>query len=253
MAYEFCFGDYWNTDLFIRVDGTPDIEIAQRDGKFVPIAGKSGDDYIDNGRYNNVEFSRDIAVVKKGGLSVREIVDNLINEYAYMEGYQDFEDSDHPNLITKAVLTNFSEVNKSMRALNRTTLRFNRIPFWYHVTGLQYTGVDLDAKIKYLTNPYKLTAKPIIEFDMTTGSSTSCTYSITDPDGTEHIYSINQATIRSKPIVIDCEKQTAKRGDDYVLFDIPEGFKEGESVFKLLTGADRITAIRIMPRWRCLR
>lgn len=252
MAYIFCFGDTFSDELGIKVEGTPDIEIAQRAGEQVSIPGKDGDDYIDYGRYKNVEFSRDIAVVQKGSKTVPEMIKKIIDEYAYLYGYQYFEDSDHFNLSTEARLTNFGEFKRELRRLGRATLTFSRKPFWYDVTSLQYTDVSLVAAIptKIFDNPFKLTAKPIIEIT-TAGTPTTIQYSITDADGVETTYSVVSAY--TSTIVIDCEKETVRiDGSGWQDAAVPDGFKPGENTFKLLSGKSVVKSIKIMPRWRCL-
>lgn len=253
MAYWFIFGDTDSVDIGLRVDGTPDIGTAQRDGEYIPLPGKSRDDYIDYGRYKNVEFSLNVALVQKGSKTVREMIDDVINEYAYLQGYQYFEDSEHYNLATFAGLTNFGDFRREMRRVGKAVMKFTRDPFWYDVTGLQYTDVSLAPEIptKVLTNPFKLISKPIIEIETAPGPPVTFTFSITDPDGTETEFGGTNISGGSTA-VIDCEKETFKVNDIFASFDIPKGFGTGDNVFKLLSGKSRISSIKITPRWRCL-
>ena len=253
MAYFFIFGDTYSIDIGLRVEGTPDLGTAQRDGEYIPLPGKSRDEYIDYGRYKNVEFSLDVALVQKGSKTVREMIDDVINEYAYLQGYQYFEDSEHRNLATFAGLTNFGDFRREMRRVGKAVMNFTRDPFWYDVTGLQYTDVSLVPEVptKVLTNPFKLISKPIIEIETAPGPLVTFTFSITDPDGTETEFGGTNISGGST-VVIDCEKETFKVNDIFTTFDIPKGFGTGDNVFKLLSGKSRISSVKIMPRWRCL-
>ena len=89
-GFYFMFGNNYSDEIGLMVEGTPDIGVAQRDGELVSIPGKDGDDYVDYGRYKNVEFSLNVALVQKGSKTVREMIDDIINEYAYLQGYQYF-------------------------------------------------------------------------------------------------------------------------------------------------------------------
>lgn len=254
MAYFFFFGDTDSIDIGLKVDGTPDLGTAQRDGELISIPGKDGDDYIDYGRYKNVEFSLNVAVIQKGSKTVRAQIDDVIDAFAYLHGYQYFEDSDHRNIATEAILTNFGDFKRELRRLGRATLQFSRKPFWYDIESLnRYINVPLVNEIptRVLQNPFKLTAKPIIEFQTTAGSPGSFQYSVTDDDGVETTYSGYLAD-SAATIVIDCEKESATINGNTIDLTIPEGFKHGTNTFKLLSGRDRMTSIQILPRWRRL-
>jgi len=260
MAYEFLFGNdtfNWNTDIGLKVEGIPDLGTAQRDGEYITIPGKNRDDYIDHGRYKNVEFSLNVALVQKGSKTVREMIDDVVNEYAYLQGYQYFEDSEHVNLATFAGLTNFGDFRREMRRVGKAVMKFTRDPFWYDVSGLQWQDVpNVETPtythfIKSFTNPYKLISKPLIEIKQNYSGSYTLTYYITNPAGTQKSYQVNVAS-NTNTILIDCEKQTAACDGIPVESTIPDGFESGESVFELRGLSTRITSLKITPRWRCL-
>ncbi|MBO4506898.1 MAG: hypothetical protein J5728_10770, partial [Lachnospiraceae bacterium] len=135
--YDFKFGDYWASELGAVSTKTPGIEIAQRDFDMVQIPGRDGDDYIDNGRYENVNITRSISFIGYQYLSVKDKTANFINTFAYLQGYQTFEDTDHDELVTEAVLTNFNEISRKLRTLNTATLKFSRKPFWFLKNSLE--------------------------------------------------------------------------------------------------------------------
>ena len=95
MAYDFKFGKYWLSELGATSAEEPPVEIAQRDITLISVPGKDGKDCIDNKRYDNVEFKRKIAFVGGRDINVKEKETQLINSFTYMQGYQDFEDTDH--------------------------------------------------------------------------------------------------------------------------------------------------------------
>lgn len=253
MAYDFYFGDTFSTEVGLRVEGIPDLGTAQRDGELIPMPGKSRDDYINLGRYKNVEFSLNVALVQKGSKTVREMIDDVVNAYAYLQGYQYFEDSDHYGFMTEAVLTNFGDFRREMRRVGKAVMKFSRDPFWYNLSGVGPQDVSLLPEIptKVFTNPYKLISKPIIEIKTTPGSPVTFQFSITDSDGTETEFGGTNIS-GGATVVIDCEKETFKVNGIFATFNIPKGFGTGDNVFKLLFGKSRISSIKITPRWRCL-
>lgn len=251
--YNFKFGDTWISELGAISTETPDIEIAQRDFELIDIPGKNGADYIDNGRYSNVEFSRSISLIGRKDFPVQDKASTFISAYAYLQGYQTFEDTDHNDMVTEAVLMNFSEIHRKLRTLNTATLKFSRKPFWYLKSGLEYVDVDLTQTLAQTSfdNPFQLESKPIIVFTTTSGSPAYFQYRITTPGGQKNFSCANVSG--ASTLTIDCEKCSAIVGSStYASFDIPEGFAVGRSTFQLISGADRIASVKIAPRWRCL-
>ena len=147
MAYDFKFGKYWLSELGATSAEEPPVEIAQRDITLISVPGKDGKDCIDNKRYDNVEFKRKIAFVGGRDIKVKEKETQLINSFAYMQGYQDFEDNSHPGLVAEAALRNFNDVQRTLRTLHTAELSFSRKPFWYLKTGLEEMPLDINALI----------------------------------------------------------------------------------------------------------
>ena len=251
--YNFKFGDYWISELGAISTENPSIEIAQRDFDLIDIPGKDGADYIDNGRYNNVEIARSISLIGRRDFPVQDKVSNFINTYAYLQGYQPFEDTDHNDMVTEAVLTNFNEINRKLRTLNAAKLKFSRKPYWYLKSGLEYKPVDLSPSLPILSfdNPFPLESKPMIIFTITAGTPASFQYRIITEDGQKNYNCINVSG--NVTLTIDCEKCTAIVGSGvYAPFDIPPGFGLGRSSIQIISGKDRLSSVQVAPRWRCL-
>ena len=251
--YNFKFGDYWISELGAISTETPGIEIAQRDYELIDIPGKDGADYIDNGRFENVEFSRSISLIGRKDFPVQEKAANLINTYAYLQGYHPFEDTDHNDMVTEAVLTNFNEINRKLRTLNTATLKFSRKPYWYLKSGLEYREIDLSPSVPtlYFDNPFLADSKPLIIFEVNAGTPASFQYRVTTADGEKDYNCINISA--NATLTINCEKGTAVINSSiYAPFDVPDGFGVGRSSFRILSGKNRISSVRIAPRWRCL-
>ena len=251
--YEFKFGDNWISELGAISTETPPVEIAQRDYELIDIPGKDGSDYIDNGRYNNVEFQRSISLIGRKNFPVEDKAATFINAYAYLQGYQLFEDTDHNDMVTEAVLTNFNEINRKLRTLNTATLKFSRKPYWYLKSGLEFREVDLSPSLPILSfdNPFQLGSKPLIQFVVSSGSPASFQYRIITAEGQVNYNCINVSG--STTLTVDCEKCTARLGSGaYAPFDVPPGFGLGRSSIQITAGKDRLSQVLIAPRWRCL-
>lgn len=274
MRYDFRFGRYWLSELGARSAEPPGVEIAQRDVTFVTIPGKDGDDCIDNGSYSNVDFKRKIAVLTKPDADVSEKAQRLINNFAYLQGYQEFEDTDHIGFVTEAALKNFNTIQRKLRTLNTAELVFTRKPFWYLKSGLDELPLDMTKLLGSgveLFNPFPAEAKPVFRFDLTFPSTAqSTTYDCTVPfavaanyGGTysEKTCTITGITITATYhyLVIDCEKQQIKvldaDGTVYKYFDkpVPAPVGEGKVVVRITNPWNlQISAMSIIPRWRRL-
>ena len=126
--YNFKFGDVWLSEFGGVCTEVPPIEIANKDVTLIDIPNKDGSDCIDNGRYCNVEFTRTVALVGNRISTVQEKAKNLIKHFAYLQGYQKFEDTDHEGMVTQAVLLNLDEVTKNLRTMFTAVLKFSRKP-----------------------------------------------------------------------------------------------------------------------------
>ena len=200
-----------------------------------------------------MEFSRSISLIGRRDFPVQDKASTFIQAYAYLQGYQSFEDTDHNDMVTEAVLTNFNEITRRLRTLNTATLKFSRKPFWYLKSGLEYKNIDLTQSLATTSfdNPFPVESKPIIVFTTTSGAPASFQYRITKPNGAVNYTCLNVSG--NSTLTIDCEKCSAIVGtSNPAPFDIPDCFGVGRSTFQLISGADRIASVKIAPRWRCL-
>ena len=257
MAYDFKFGKYWLSELGATSAEEPPVEIAQRDITFISVPGKDGKDCIDNKRYDNVEFKRKIAFVGNGDFKAQEKEINLINHFAYLQGYQDFEDNSHPGLVTEAALRNFNDVQRTLRTLHTAELSFSRKPFWYLKSGLAEMTLDINALTSdgvEIINPFPAAAKPL--------STCRVSLSVTaNYDGVYEERRISKSSVRITAthhfVVLDLEKQHATVQDEngdiysYVDMDLPDPIGEGRAIIKIIYQSKTV-GLSIIPRWRCL-
>lgn len=266
--YDLKFGASWLSDLGARSTRPPEIEIAQRKGEFKEIPGKDGAEYIDYGSYDNVEFERDISFVGTPSATVQQKVDALIDSFAYLQGYQPFEDTDHPDMVTEAVLMNFGDVNKQLRTLRSTILRFNRKPFWYLKTALVETSYSIAQLMNgiTLTNPYPVFSKPMIRIKKSTNTQ-QVTYQKIECDviingvtlTLDFAFKDKNGNYADGSVVIDVESQSVYElidGGEIVPLDIdiPKGFKlsTDNNAISITRRLNTIHSVHITPKWRRL-
>lgn len=258
--YDFKFGDYWISELGAVSTEVPGVEIAQRDFELIQIPGKDGDDCIDNGRYENVEFSRSISFIGRQHFPAKDKAANFIDTFAYLQGYQTFEDTDHDELVTEAVLTNFGEINKKLRSLHAATLKFTRKPFWYLKESLIGQSMDLTATTPSLTlnNPFMIGSKPKLIFVFAANqTNVDFTYKVTT-GGTSTSYRHHGSVSPHyyQRYIVDCEEEIVRGETSYGNFvsndDMPKGFSTGQTTVEITAGKSYLSSVLIAPQWRCL-
>lgn len=264
--YNFKFGDVWLSEFGGVCTEVPPIEIASKDVTLIDIPNKDGSDCIDNGRYCNVEFTRTVALVGNRISTVQEKAKNLIKHFAYLQGYQKFEDTDHEGMVTQAVLLNLDEVTKNLRTMFTAVLKFSRKPYWKLKSSLSEEKLNstlLADKGVVLNNPFPSSACPTIRYYFATGphstiGTTKVNFSFTS-NGETMTYS--KAGINFKPthniLDIDIEEQRAvvhsPSGEIYKYVDvpIPKPISKGTTIFKAVLSKET-ERVSIFPNWRCL-
>lgn len=265
MSYDFKFAGVALSSLHGVTTARPPYEVAEYDFELVDIPGKSGSEYIDNKRYKNVPMTRQIGMIQRPISSPDTIIDDLIDWLAYSQGYQEFEDSDHPNMVTYAVLTNFAEVQTVLRRYHKATLKFSRVPFWYPKEGLEPTQIDLSVTVPSisLTNPFKISSKPLIRVEVKDGVTSAnqfIRFNVSTGGSSKNFsYVINRNFYNQTgyTLDVDCDNATVRlynsSTDDYISDNLPSEFSVGVSSVSIPESyVQYVKAMKIFPRWRCL-
>ena len=263
MSYDFKFGELWLSEFGGVTTVKPNRDIALYDFTLQDTAGKNGSNFIDNHRYKNVPFTREVGFNQRRSGRIQRLPDRLIEWLAYNQGYQDFEDTLHEGLVTKAVLTNFPEVISVLSGkFNTATLKFSRQPFWYRKDSMELSEISLAGNTPEITykNPYPIYSEPLIlfYFDFTNTDPATIQYSITTGGVTKTFTYENVPVSNSTRLFVDCEEKEVRSGNlnssslKYLDYDLPSCFGTGETTFQLLAGKSRLRQLFIAPRWRCL-
>lgn len=254
--YNFKFAGVALSDLGGVTTERPPREVAQYDFTLLDIPGRSGDEYIDNKKYKNVQMTRKVGFVERSYAHIDDLVEKIINWLAYHQGYQEFEDTDHPGMVTYAVLTNFAEVQTVLRRYHKATLKFSRVPFWYLKSATEAQAVSLTPATPTITlnNPFLIESRPIFTFETVAGAHFSFAFTLVNNGITEQYtyYNVSGSTT----MVIDCEEEVLKLisggSTTYKDLTIPKHFATGSTTFNLTAGKSGLSSISIVPRWRCL-
>lgn len=267
--YDFKFAGYELSYFFGVTTERPPREITQYDFTLLSLPGKDGDDYIDNHRYKNVTMVRNIGFLQKPSNHIDDLVEKVISWLAYaQDGYHEFEDSDHPGLVTYAVLTNFEQVTTTLRRYHQAKLEFSRVPFWYKKSALDFRSCSPADSIT-LINPFKLESKPIVRFELeneTTGSTVIGIHLTNNGKTEDFTYGVFRTKYPGKGFVeVDCEKNTARVETqnpsypfnvikDYINMTLPSGLKTGETIINFGNYSTSYGNGNVLfaPRWRCL-
>ena len=134
---DFSFGGHSLLSFGGRVLQAPVHTVAKRNITRIKIFGQSGDEIVDNGSYDNVDFSLQIGFfVHKTAYTAQQLARAVIDWLAPLQdGYHEYSDSLNSGYFTWACLTNFEQVAREMRTLLTATLKFTRVPFWYSDSG----------------------------------------------------------------------------------------------------------------------
>lgn len=146
-----------------RILQAPSHTIAKRNISREKIYGQSGDEIIDNGSYDNVDFSLKIGFMPfLTNQSARSLADAVVYWLASLQnGYYEYTDTLKPGYYTRAVLTNFGEIVQELPTLLTGTLKFSRVPFWYRNDGKNVISLSSDNVI---ANPEAYSAEPLYCF-----------------------------------------------------------------------------------------
>lgn len=253
---DFTFNGVSLRSLGSRITEKPYHTIAKRRVERVKIYGKSGDDFIDGGSYENVDFSVKIAFLPyTRGQTAQQAARAVIDWLAPLQNaYYEYRDTENSGYFTQAVLTNFAQIERELRTMLTATLQFSRLPYWYSDEGTRQ--IDLGNKSTVLVNPELYSAEPIVTFTYT-GSAAAANL--------RGVVTVNDSTVRfsvsptNNLHIFDSVEKQHYRTDDGV-----KTYLGLELLPELLTGENRISgglenatsftsySVSVIPNWRRL-
>ena len=244
---DFSFNGVSLSSLGGRIIESPMHTIATRDKSFIKVYGQSGDEVVDNGSYNNVNFSVKIGFFTfVSHQTAEQLARAIINWLAPLQdGYYVYRDSYNTGYFTKAALTNFNEIVREMRTFLTATLKFSRVPFWYKDSGT--SGITFSDQ-GIIENPEIYPSKPVLNLTYT-GSDASIDVRI-EFNGTPVI--VNMGALQNVQFLDGVEKQhyMIKNGNKvYLSSALPPNLPPGDTLITFNTSSVSCT---LTPNWRRL-
>lgn len=221
----------------ILVEHPPEYQMPERDYEVVHIPGRNGDLVIDQGSYQNVSRTYEIAFGDFGKDFV--VMANAASEWLHSaSGYARLEDSYEPEYYRLAMFQSEVTMENILQHAGRTTIEFCCKPQRFLKSGEEMRMLSDDYNSLY--NPTAFISLPrIAVYGQGTGLLIveGCTVKISNLDGS---------------IVLDSDIQDAYEGSvnrnrDVVLMNgiFPKLFS-GENTIRWTGG---ITRVEVVPRW----
>lgn len=229
------FNSVSSEDYGIQVEHPPEYQTPARDYEVIHIPGRNGDMVIDNGSYQNVNRSYQIAIgdLKKDFTSMANMISEWLNSAS---GYSRLEDSYEPEYYRMAMFHDEVAIENILQHAGRTTVHFNCKPQRFLKSG---------ESSRRISNPSTL-------FNPTGFRSLPCITVFGSGNGVLGIgsYTINISNI-SGAIVLDSDIQdayhgTVNRNSDIVLSN---GFPELLPGENSITWSGGISYLEVIPRW----
>lgn len=248
--HNFYFGGKWLSYFGGRLLQAPSFALPEREFQNIEILGQDGDEYVDNGRWKNVEFELQICFLPMmSQMSARQLAFGVIDWLSNLRGYQIFRDTAHPGYYTRAFITNMDSIIAELPTLLTTTIKFSREPWWHSDAGQKVYTLEKNVPL-ILNNPENYIAKPKILIERASSGS-SISYDITI-NGKKVAY-YTPTPIYSQ-IVIDGEKMqyVGNNGSGITFVDswLPPDISPKSNVTVTATAVN--TIVKFIPNWRRL-
>lgn len=266
--HEFKFGEHWLSEFGGFIEGNPQYETAERDGELVEIAGKSGDIYIDNKRYKNVPFEREVWICNKTSLPMSTFVNLARDWLAGAVGYKEFRDTYNPDCVTWAKVEKIGDAVVRGRRLASFNVQFNRVPYWYTDDGQRENEIDLVAHAGEdieIINPTSRDSAPVFRlYCPFTGADFNNQYINLTVNGEQINYGDIDYTSRFSTglncFLIDCENEQVgligTESGNYKAYDkdLPPNLNSGVNTIRVEVGnfSPQYAKLTIQPNWRRL-
>lgn len=229
------FNGVSSQDYGIQVEHPPEYQTPAKDYEIIHIPGRNGDLVIDNGSYQNVGRSYQIAIGDRDGdfTSMANTIAEWLNS---APGYARLEDSYEPEYYRMAMYQDEVTIENLMQHAGRTTVEFNCKPQRFLKSGEDPVRC---SNRSVLRNPTGFSSLPKITVY---GSGQAVLgiggYKIT-------ILSIDGFIVLDSEIQ-DAYKETINRNKDIKLSN---GFPKLTSGENYITWSGGITYVEVIPRW----
>lgn len=229
------FNSVSSGDYGIQVEHPPEYQTPAKDYELIHIPGRNGDLVIDNGSYQNVNRSYQIAI----GDERRDFTDmaNIIAEWLHSaSGYARLEDSYEPEYYRMAMFQSELSIENIVQHAGRVTVEFNCKPQRFLKSGEEILQLSSNTVLR---NPTGFDSLPSITvYGSGQGELAVNGQAIT-------ISNINGFIVLDSDIQ-DVYKGSVNRNSDIILHNGFPRFIPGENNIAWRGG---ITDVEVIPRW----
>ncbi len=227
----------------LRVESRNIFSTPEYAAEFTAIPGRSGDLIVSGHRFSNVTVSYTVFAVRG---NIYGLADTLraVKGWLYSEPdrYHEITDSYDPGYIRYGVISGALDIEEQMNRIGSFTVTFSCKPYKYSLAGLKPVTVENGGS---LYNPEAFPSRPVIE--ITGAGDLSLTLQNGDYNGTWSFKGIE------KGIVCDSKQMNFYYGATPLGGKVTgDGFPELPPGMTGITAGGNVTAIKIIPRWRCL-
>lgn len=230
------FNGISSEDYGIQVEHPPEYAYPQRDYNIQHVPGRNGDVVLDEGSYQNVERTYELAIGSyKGDFTV---LANCISEWLHSAiGYARLEDSYEPDYYRMAFYEEAGEIENIYQHAGRITVNFNCKPQRFLKSGDRAVVFSGNRSIY---NPTRFRSLPIITVKGT-GS------------GVLHIgdYNISISSIGGNIIIDssiqDCYYGTSNKNSVVEMND--KGYPQFLPGMNSISFTGGITSVEVIPKW----
>lgn len=162
--HDFTYGYQNLSDFGAVITQRPQYESAVRDAEFASIPYHSGDVYIDNGRYNNVNFTVPVRAVPAYCDMPFDRFACKFLDWLKPDGYKKYSDTYFPGYFRKAAVVHVGRITAVKKDVYETTVEFNAQPFMYRENGAETVEKRSSTTSVSITmyNPEEWESEPII-------------------------------------------------------------------------------------------
>lgn len=229
------FNHVSSKDYGIQVEHPPEYQTPARDYELIHIPGRNGDLVIDNGSYQNVNRSYQIAI----GDERRDFTDmaNIIAEWLHSaSGYARLEDSYEPEYYRMAMFQSELSIENIMQHAGRVTVEFNCKPQRFLKSGEEILQLPLDAVLRNPTGFHSLPSITVYGSGQGELAVNGQSIAITNING----FIVLDSDIQ------DAYKGSVNRNSDIILYNGFPRFIPGENN---ITWRGGIKNVEVIPRW----
>lgn len=234
-----------------RIAQAPSHTVAERNFELAELPGRSGNVYIDNKSYKNVDFDLKICFMPfLADLTARQLAYAVIDWLAPLNGYQIYKDTYNPGYYTKAVLKNIGEIKRELPTLLTATLSFSRLPYWYRLDGQKEIILPNDNSDKIIDNPERFDAPPIFIYQNQSTAFKAISLKI---NGVSTPLLTNSDVVEQRLDGLNLQhKGSYSDGTEVFLSSaLPPNLKSGKNVISVTTKGNN-EIFKIIPNWRRL-